>query len=594
MTANDRDQSASFDEIRQIRQLSHNLNIGLNNQQQLLEMRDLSLAPDVISHIHLVDSELATFESYMHYEETELEQLRALTETSALINSSLDPDAILAQAMDEIINLTGAERGYILLHNANSDELEFRVCREPDGESNGVSGEIQGEAQGADISRTVLNEVFTSGKSLLTDNASSDARMQGSETIAKFTLRSIMCVPLVYKDTITGAIYVDNRFRENVFTERELNLLMAFANQTAIAIENAILFARVQVTLDEITEVKELMENVFASIASGVITSNADDRIMTFNRAAGQILATPPEEALNHSLPELLPRIADFAGYMRTVREQNQPAVFEAHTVIPNRSDAILNLKLSPLKNMANETQGVAVVLDDLTDQREREESLELMTRYLPPGMVDNIEQIAGLALGGERREVTSMFLYTCPYDIFGEGTRPHQLMELLNVYLEVATNAIHQARGIIDKYMGNEIMVLYNTQLNPDANHALCAVQTGIVLRGAFIDLYKRLGISPDPHFYRIGIHTGVATLGNVGSMNRRSFTAIGDTINLSKRLQENATGGQIIVSEDTVRHIIDHNDSYNEFRFEERESIQVKGRKQQTRIYEVFRADE
>ncbi len=584
MTANDRDQSACFEEIRQLRQISHRVNIGLNNQQQLLQMRDLSLAPDVITHVHLVDHELATLETHLQYEETELEQLRALTETSALINSSLDPDAILAQAMDEIINLTGAERGYILLRNADSDELEFRVCREPDA--------VPGEVQGADISRTVLNEVFTSGKPLLTDNASSDPRMQGSETVAKFTLRSIMCVPLIYKDKITGATYVDNRFKENVFTERELNLLMAFANQTAIAIENAILFARVQATLREITQVKELMENVFASIASGVITSNADDRVMTFNRAAGQILATPPENALNCLLPELLPRIADFAGYMRAVREQNQPEVFEAHTTIPQRGEAILNLKLSPLKNTADETQGVAVVLDDLTVQREREESLELMTRYLPPGMVDNIEQIAGLALGGERREMTSMFVYVCPYDIIGEGTRPQQLMELLNVYLEVATDAIHKAQGIIDKYMGNEIMVLFNTQLNPDADHAFCAVETALDLRDAFVDLYKRLGIDPQPHYYRIGIHTGVATLGNVGSMNRRSFTAIGDTINLSKRLQENATAGQIIISEDSVRHVIRQTNVFDQIKFEERESIQVKGRTQLTRIYEVFRA--
>ncbi len=584
MTANDRDRSACFEEIRQLRQLSHRVNIGLNNQQQLLQMRDLSLAPDVITHVHLVDHELATLETHLQYEETELGQLRALTETSALINSSLDPDAILAQAMDEIINLTGAERGYILLRNADSDELEFRVCREPDAEP--------GEVQGADISRTVLNEVFTSGEPLLTDNASSDPRMQGSETVAKFTLRSIMCVPLVYKDKITGATYVDNRFKENVFTERELNLLTAFANQTAIAIENATLYARVQATLREITQVKELMENVFASIASGVITSNADDRVMTFNRAAGQILATSTEDALNRLLPELLPRITDFADYMRTVRDQNQPEVFETHTTIPKRGETVLNLKLSPLKNTADETQGVAVVLDDLTMQREREELLELMTRYLPPGMVDNIEQIAGLALGGERREMTSMFVYVCPYDIIGEGSRPQQLMELLNVYLEVATDAIHKAQGIIDKYMGNEIMVLFNTQLNPDAKNASCAVETALVLRDAFVDLYQRLGINPQPHYYRIGIHTGVATLGNVGSMNRRSFTAIGDTINLSKRLQENATAGQIIVSEDTVRHIANHNNSYGQFRFDERESIQVKGRTQLTRIYEVFRA--
>ena len=139
------------------------------------------------------------------------------------------------------------------------------------------------------------------------------------------------------------------------------------------------------------------------------------------------------------------------------------------------------------------------------------------------------------------------MFVYACPYDDFGENARPQQMMEMLNVYLEVATDVIHHARGIIDKYMGNEIMVLFNTQLNPDANHALlrrrwrrwnCATPSSISI--------KRLGIDPDPHLYRIGIHTGVATLGNVGSMNRRSFTAIGDTINLSKRLQENAAPGR------------------------------------------------
>ena len=106
-----------------------------------------------------------------------------------------------------------------------------------------------------------------------------------------------MCVPLIYKDSVTGAVYVDNRFKEAVFTERELTLLTAFANQTAIAIENAILFARVQATLQEITQVKELMENVFASIDSGVITSGAEDHVMTFNRAAAQILVTPPEHA---------------------------------------------------------------------------------------------------------------------------------------------------------------------------------------------------------------------------------------------------------------------------------------------------------
>lgn len=583
MTVSSSELPACFGELESIRALTGRISSGLRNQQSLLQVRDLSLPEELIELATTVEGGLATLERVLMNDETELEQLRALTETSALINSSLDVDAILAQAMGEIINLTGAERGYILFGNDASGSLDFRICHEPDSDA----------SDGADVSRTVLHEVFITGKPLLTDNASVDPRMQGSKTVAKFTLRSIMCVPLLYKDIVTGAIYVDNRFRESVFTDRELALLTAFANQMAIAVENANLFARVQTMLDEITRVKDLMENVFASIASGVITSNADDLVMSFNRAAAQILATTPENALNHPLSSLLPRLPVLDMQVRSVREENQSSVFEAHVTVPQRGSTVLNLKLSPLKNAAKETQGVAVVLDDLTEQREREESLDLMTRYLPPGMVDNIQQIAGLAMGGERREMTCMFVYATPYAGVGEYTRPQQMMDMLNVYLETATNVIHTARGIIDKYMGNEIMVLFNSQLNPDANHARCAMLAALDLRDAFVKLYDELGVVPEPHLYHIGINTGVATLGNVGSLNRRSFTAIGDSINLAKRLEENATDGQIIVSEDTLQHLMKNNSDQKDIRFEERAPLMVKGRTQQTRIYEIFRAE-
>ena len=121
------DQAACFEEIKQLRELSARVSTALSSQQALLHMRDLSLSPELLQHIGLIDEELSTLERYLRNDETELEQLRALTETSAMINSSLDPHAILAQAMDEIINLTGAERGYILLTNKDTDELEFRI-----------------------------------------------------------------------------------------------------------------------------------------------------------------------------------------------------------------------------------------------------------------------------------------------------------------------------------------------------------------------------------------------------------------------------------------------------------------------------------
>jgi adenylate cyclase len=578
MTAN---QDGPFKEIEAIRELSSQVYTGLRNQQELLKQRDMSLLPNLFEHVTLVDNEISNLEKYLRNDETELEQLRALTETSAMINSSLDPDLILAQAMDEIINLSGAERGYILLKDEDSGELEFRITREPE----------NAQSSGTDISRTVLQQVFNSGQPLLTDNASADPLMGQIATVARFTLRSIICVPLTYKGSITGVIYVDNRFKEGVFTQRELALLTAFANQTAIAVENATLYARVQATLHEVTQVKDLMENVFASIESGVVTSGTEDQVMTFNRAASAILAVASDQAINHPMGDLLPNISDLDRQLHSVRERNAASMFELTTQIPDRGSAILSLKLSPLKNAEKETQGVVMVVDDLTEQRAREESLRLLNVYLPPGMLDQIDQISSIALGGERREVTSMFVYAAPYSLFSH-LRPQQMMEQLNIYLEVATEVIHGANGVIDKYMGNEIMVLFNSQLNPDSNHAYCSVAAALDLRDAFTTLYHELGIAPQPHLYRIGIHTGVATLGNVGSLNRRSFTAIGDTINLSKRLEENTTGGQIIISDDTRQHILANAPAANEIRFEEREAIQVKGRTTKTPIYEVFRA--
>jgi adenylate cyclase len=90
--------------------------------------------------------------------------------------------------------------------------------------------------------------------------------------------------------------------------------------------------------------------------------------------------------------------------------------------------------------------------------------------------------------------------------------------------------------------------------------------------------------------------MHSGIATLGNVGSEIRRDFTAIGDSINLSKRLEETATAGQILVSEDLRQHIEKHPGvlSLDTVRFEPRGAVTVKGRKQPVDIYEVFAKDD
>jgi len=209
----------------------------------------------------------------------------------------------------------------------------------------------------------------------------------------------------------------------------------------------------------------------------------------------------------------------------------------------------------------------------------------------LPPQMVENIHQISQLALGGEKRDVTCLFVDVRPLSTFPADFRPQQIMEMLNIYLSRAADCIHLAGGVIDKYMGNEIMALFNTQLNPMDDHALQSVRAALDIREAFIALYTELGIDPDPHFYRAGMHTGVATLGNVGSLSRREFTAIGDTINSSKRLEETAEAGEIIISHATYNHIHAKH-SPPDIRFVDGGERQVKGREQKIPIYEVFKS--
>lgn len=577
-----------IDSVHDIRRLVTEVETALRKQQDLLQLRGMSLPDEVFQTLAAVRDDLARTETQLVDDLTALSQLRALAGTTDQINSSLDLDTVLAEAMDKVIALTGAERGYIALANPYADDVEFRIARDPE--------KPPGSPIAFEGSRTILREVLDTGRTLLADNAYKDPRfLQTNATVARLTLRSVLCVPITHKDQVIGAVYVDNRLREGVFTQREAALLTAFANQASIAIENARLYARVQASIAAITEMKELMDSVFASIGSGVVTTGASHAVATFNRAAAEILAWDPGGVVGAPLPALLPRLSlDFASRLDSVMSDGQPCTLEAEQDNPVRGHVALNFKLSPLRAAGPAGHGVAVVLDDLTAQRESEEMLGIMRRYLPPEMVDNIQSIATIDLGGERREITCMFVNVRPLSTFPPGLRPQELMDLLNLHLTTATTCIHDCRGVIDKYMGHEIMALFNSQLNPQTHHAMLAVEAALTLRDAFVALYDRLGIAPDPHYYRVGLHTGVATLGNVGSLNRRDFTALGDMVNLAKRLEENAAAGQIIASQAVLHHIESHVGGAlpSTVVFRQREALQVKGRQQRTPIYEVCRS--
>ncbi|KAB2904626.1 MAG: GAF domain-containing protein [Anaerolineae bacterium] len=555
----------------------------LRAQSNILRQRGMNLPPGTVEGLESIHIALENIGARVAEQYNELTRLRALSETASLINSSLDLDEVLNSAMDTVLQLTRAERGYIMLRNPETGALQFRVAR-------GIEQKDMDSDQFV-VSRTIVQRVAETGEAILTTNAQDDDRFAGQKSIVGYNLRSILCVPLIWKEQVLGVVYADNSIMAGLFGNKELMLLTAFASQAAIAIENARLFEQARLALEEITGIKILLDNILASLASGVITTDAQDMITTYNLGAEHILGIPRSategQFFNQAVPEIYTAVQEA---LPRVRAQDEAIIIEADPVLPNRQKVNLNLRLSPLKDAGHTTQGVALVVDDLTEIKKRDAMLNVVRKYLPPAMVDNIRSIDQLGLGGERRYITALFVEVRPFNTFSHDLKAGELMELLNLYLTVGTEAVHRRSGLIDKYMGSEIMGLFNTQLNPSDQHAWDAVQAALDMTVNFQMLYQQMDEKPTVPYYRIGINTGIATLGNVGGTNRREFSAIGDTINLAKRLQESAVRGEIIISQETFDVCRERLANVPLLEVIPRGAIQVKGRLQETNVYQLL----
>lgn len=575
---------ATVNEVRRLRKLIIELEGKFREQRAMLSRQGMSLPPGTLTTLQQVREGLDDLMRVLEERHTELQQLRAVGRTTELINSTLSLDDVLNDVMDTVISLTRAERGYLMLRDAKTGEMEFRVARNID--QRALSTEE------LTVSRTVVEEVASTGRPVLTVNAGNDPRFASQNSIIGYALRSILAVPMILKGHVTGVIYTDNRVKQGVFGEKESQLLLAFSNQAAVAIENARLFEELRATLAEITGLRDLIANVFASIASGVITTDTSDRITTLNDAAYRILEMT-EQCVGQIVWEVLPLPTDvISPKVQDVRKTSTHEALEIEQAIGQRGLANLNLKFSPLRAGTQTTEGVAIVVDDLTEIKQREAQLNVVRRYLTPAMVDNIESIDKLGLGGERRNVTVIFIDVRGFHTFPAGLRPQDFMTVLNTYLTIAADSVTQQNGIIDKYNANEVMGLFNTQLNPDDEHAWRAILAALDIADEYRKLYHLTGEPEGIDYFRIGINTGDATLGNVGSETRREFTAIGDNVNVSHRLLENARPGEIVISEDTAIHCWKQlQEPQNRILIQPREELKVKGKTNLVPIYRIYR---
>ncbi len=205
--------------------------------------------------------------------------------------------------------------------------------------------------------------------------------------------------------------------------------------------------------------------------------------------------------------------------------------------------------------------------------------------RFVPASVVEKLLEDPSLVkLGGTLQTVTVLFADLEGFTALSEVTPPDHLLHILNQYHEFIVQHIQAFDGTIDKFMGDAVMALYNTPL-PQPDHALRAVCAALALRDDLPRLYEEF--APEERLkVNIGIHSGVAVVGNVGASHIMNYTAVGDAVNVASRLQHASSGGQITLSEAVHSAVSEAVNS------EEIGNLQLKGRTEPVKAYRVVSA--
>lgn len=202
------------------------------------------------------------------------------------------------------------------------------------------------------------------------------------------------------------------------------------------------------------------------------------------------------------------------------------------------------------------------------------------MPEYVVKQLLDNPDSFR---LGGVNQQVTVLFADIRGFTALSEKEKPEKVVGLLNRYFSVMTEIIFEHGGTLDKYIGDGLMAIFGAP-TASAEDALNAVKTAVTMQKRLAQLNTELYAEGFGNVsIGIGLHTGEATIGYIGSNKRSEYTAIGDTVNLASRLESNAAGGQILMSEATAAA------SGNLIPVNVRDPLTVKNRTQPVNVLEV-----
>ena len=394
-------------------------------------------------------------------------------------------------------------------------------------------------------------------------------------------------------------ILILNSLQPNHYGRERLRFLDGLLQLASGMLHNARLYRELEEYARHIEDLERYQENVFSSMTNLLITTDPDGSIHYFNRAAAERLGLD-EEHLQRDFKKIMGK-----GLTKTVTKnidsvaQSKESVLGVEGIYHTGSedaDMDFSLNVSPLKTKRGKFEGLTLVFTDQTAESQLKEQMtvvseerrvikDMFARYLSSDLVqDLVERPELVKPGGDSKLATVFFGDIRGYTSFTEKHSAEYIVEVLNEYFNEAVEIVIKHKGYIDKFIGDALMAAWGVPMQSEDEDAVSAVTAAVEIQ-QLIASKNRTFFKGEASNLRVGIgmHTGELVAGNLGSSRRMDYTVIGDTVNVAARLEGVAGPGEVIITEDTRKHIGDL------FVLEEREPVKVKGKTKPLQIYNV-----
>lgn len=321
-------------------------------------------------------------------------ELDKLSTLSRALISTIDLDHLLERVADDVCNVVGFARCCLYIRDPSRALYLPRVRR---GYPESVAGNLVREGEGAvgAVARRKMALVFDVRAPATAARRRERHYLQLKGFARSLGVDSFVAVPIVTRqDDCLGVVVVDNKGRRDPISDEQKSLLIAFVNQAGIAIDNALLYAETQDSLEINERLRNYTDNVLNSVSVGILSTDSRGSIARCNRAARRLLRQPASLFQDALLLDVLPRlclpeeeVAYLISLTEHVLETGEPLHFHKLTLHPHGQDSMtINLNLSRLTEAGQEKGGVVIIFEDVTQEVRLEAELDQMRRLADIG----------------------------------------------------------------------------------------------------------------------------------------------------------------------------------------------------------------